>query len=85
MRKERWSMKKVIVYSKLSCPACLSVKSYIEGKGFEYIERDITVYEEEFLSLGYRSVPVIVIDGHEPIVGFNPIALEQALEGLENE
>lgn len=72
-------MKQVTIYTKNSCPECEKVKFNLrhlpqEVKDTHTIEyRNIdenAKYHDELVSLGYQSVPVTFIEGHEPIVGF---------------
>ncbi len=75
-------MPKIIIYSTPDCHFCLSVKKFIEEKGFEYEERNVyenADYVDEMIKKSNQmGVPVIDIDG-EIIVGFNRPRLEEIL------
>ena len=54
---------------------------YLSQKGVPYTERNVARDPEavqELMSLGLRSLPVIVI-GEQRLSGFNPVAIDAAL------
>ena len=55
-------------------------KSWLRGKNIDYVEKNIENEEvrEELLSMGFRSTPVIMVDG-TPIVGYNPKKMTEVL------
>lgn len=74
-------MKNVIIYSTNTWPHCVTAKQYLSGKGINYTEKNVqtdTEARKELLAMGYRGVPVIVVDGEE-IVGFDKGRLDQLL------
>ena len=74
-------MKNVIIYSTNTWPHCVTAKEYLSGKGIKYTEKNVqsdTEARKELLAMGYRGVPVIVVDGEE-IVGFDKGRLDQLL------
>lgn len=74
-------MSKVVIYTSPTCPYCKKAKSYMNEKGVDFHERDITKdpsARKTLASRGYRSVPVIDIDG-EYILGFDEGKIDQAL------
>ena len=74
-------MKNVIIYSTNTWPYCVTAKEYLSGKGIKYTEKNVqsdTEARKELLAMGYRGVPVIVVDGEE-IVGFDKGRLDQLL------
>lgn len=82
-------MKKVIVYTKNRCPECEKVKfnlgylpqEVLDKHTIEYRNIDEnTEYHDELVSLGYQSVPVTIVEGHEPIVGFEFGQIQEALD-----
>lgn len=85
----------LIVYSKPDCPMCVLTKNYLENRGLEYEERDISKkkdWEEEVLALGYMQLPVVVklYPDESPhgvvrdsISGFNIPALDKLIESFE--
>lgn len=63
---------------------CDQTKEFLSRKGVQFTERNIVQEPEalaELLRLGYRTTPVIVVDGNA-IVGFDEEKLSQAL-GLD--
>lgn len=75
-------MKKVIVYTSNTCPYCNSAKEYLNDKGVDYEERNISQNKEARIELtkrGIRSVPTIII-GDEVVVGFDPAKLDKLLD-----
>lgn len=55
-------MPKVTVFSQPNCVPCRKVKTWLDSKGVEYEERDITTDEEAYRhvrELGHMGVPVI--------------------------
>lgn len=72
-------MAPVIVYSKPNCMQCNFTKKFLEDKNIPFEVRDVMENEaalEEVKSLGFSSLPVVVIDGQEPFSGFRPDRLE---------
>lgn len=59
-------MAKVVVYSKVPCPYCVSAKRFLEDKGVPFEEIDLTGQFEEMQKIkettGWRSFPIILID-----------------------
>ena len=54
---------------------------YLSQKGIPYTEKNVAVDQnavQELMSMGLRSLPVIVI-GDERLSGFNPAAIDAAL------
>jgi glutaredoxin 3 len=54
---------------------------YLSQKGVPYTEKNVAMDPsavEELMSMGLRSLPVIVI-GEERLSGFNPAAIDAAL------
>ena len=55
----------VTVLSQPNCGPCTKVKGWLESKGVEYVEKDVTQDEEAYSFLmehGLRQTPVIVTD-----------------------
>ncbi|MBD3164635.1 NrdH-redoxin [Candidatus Woesearchaeota archaeon] len=75
-------MKKVKIYSTPTCPWCRKAKSYLEDKGVEFedvdVSRDHEAQHEMVEKSGQMGVPVLDIKGRI-IVGFDQNAIEQAL------
>ena len=72
----------VTVYTSPTCGYCHQVKAYLNQKGVQYVERDVSVDRaaaDEMMKLtGQMGVPVIVING-QAIVGFNRPMLDKLL------
>ncbi|MCZ6872548.1 MAG: glutaredoxin family protein [bacterium] len=54
---------------------------YLSQKGIPFTERNVATDQnavQELMSLGLRSLPVIII-GEERLSGFNPAAIDAAL------
>ena len=54
---------------------------YLSQKGIPYTEKNVATDQnavQELMSLGLRSLPVIII-GEERLSGFNPAAIDAAL------
>ena len=62
---------------------CNRAKEFLSQKGVPFTEWDVSTDEKalaELERLGYRTTPVIVIDG-EVVVGFDQKRLEELLQG----
>ena len=68
-------MKKVEIYSTPTCTYCNMAKAFFKEKGIAYTEYNVaadTAKRAEMVEkTGQLGVPVIIIDGHAPIVGFD--------------
>ncbi|WP_176581330.1 glutaredoxin family protein [Bacillus thuringiensis] len=78
-------MKQVIVYTKNNCPECekLSVNLFSAPVPLDVEWRNIqkeSKYFDELIELGYQSVPVTIVEGHKPIVGFEIGELQNAFD-----
>lgn len=75
-------MNNVVVYSSSTCPYCTLVKDFLDSKGVNYIEKNISVdmqARKELMKMGHMGVPVTIINGTE-IVGFNKDELESLIK-----
>lgn len=76
--------KKIIIYSTPTCAYCKKAKVYLQGKGIEYTDIDVsqneTAQKEMLEKSGTMSVPVIDIGGRV-IVGFDKDKIDEALSG----
>ena len=57
---------------------------YLSQKGIAYTEKNVSRDQDavqELMSMGLRSLPVLVI-GEERLSGFNPKAIDEALAAL---
>ena len=63
----------VTVFSQPNCVPCRKVKAWLDNKGVDYIERDVTADAEAFNDLknmGYNTTPVVVA-GSDHWAGIN--------------
>ena len=63
---DKLSDKKVVVYSKLNCPACVVIKRQLTLNGVDFSEVRIDEDKEVakwLVSQGHRQVPVVYVDG----------------------
>lgn len=68
-------MNKVKVYTKKNCPQCTMTKKYMDTLNIEYETIDATDNEEarEYVeSLGFQTLPVVVVENGEAWFGFRP-------------
>lgn len=69
------------IYTIDTCIYCTKVKKYLSEKKIKYEERNVhedSKAREELLSMGYRTVPVIVL-GKEEIVGFDKEKIDKII------
>ncbi|MCR2044226.1 glutaredoxin family protein [Anaerosalibacter massiliensis] len=74
-------MKNITIYTANACPYCIKTKEYFLKKGIKYDEKNVqenSQAKQELLSMGYRTVPVILIDDEE-IVGFDKSRIDRAI------
>ena len=74
-------MNNIVVYTSSTCPYCTLVKDFLNSKGINYIEKNISVDMEarkELMKMGHMGVPVTLIAGKE-IVGFDKRELESLI------
>ena len=75
----------VQVYTTRSCSYCKLLRRYLAARGIAYAEYDIETNRTAWLAFkasGGQGVPFVVI-GAQRIHGFNPVALEKALDAAE--
>lgn len=74
--------KKVIIYSADWCAFCHAAKEYLDGKGVEYVEKNVEEnpeYAQEAVEKSKQmGIPVIDIDG-TIIIGFDRPKIDAAL------
>lgn len=72
-------MKKVTIYSNTNCGACNAAKMFMHARGIEFVERNISedpeAYKYLIEDLKVNSVPVLEVEGKEPLLGFSAPAL----------
>jgi glutaredoxin-like YruB-family protein len=76
-------MVKVTVYSTSTCPWCHKAKDFLKEKKIEFEDKNVAEDEEARNKMieesGQSGVPVISIEGHDAIVGFDVEAITAAL------
>ena len=68
-------MNKVKVYTTIDCPQCMMTKKYMDALDIEYETIDTTDNEkarEYVKSLGFQTLPVVVVENGEAWFGFRP-------------
>lgn len=71
----------VVVYSSDTCSYCKMVKEYLNDKGVDFEEKNISQDNEarkELIDAGFMGVPVVYIDD-EVVQGFDKDKLEELL------
>ena len=72
----------VIVYSTPTCPYCVLAKEYLQSKGVEFVDYDVSTNRPKAIEMIKKSeqmgVPVLDIEG-EIIVGFDKPRIDAAL------
>jgi len=74
-------VKRVVIYTTSTCPACKAAKQYMTQKGINYQEMDVNQSPqafEEFRRFGGQGVPLIRV-GDKQMEGFNAQALDAML------
>ncbi|MCW6661870.1 glutaredoxin-like protein NrdH [Aerococcaceae bacterium NML201209] len=74
----------VKLYSKPNCTQCKFTEDWLQKHNIIYEKLDITVQPAALArvkELGFKSLPVIEADGHDPWFGFRPDLLEGLLNG----
>jgi len=68
-------MKKIEIYSTPTCTYCKHAKDFFKENGLEYTEYNVAADAAKRAEMveksGQLGVPVIIIDGGAPIVGFD--------------
>ena len=75
--------KKAVIYSTPTWPWCKRAKEYLSQKGIAYEEHDVAkdraAAKEMIEKSKQMSVPVIIIDDKDIVVGFNQTRLDELL------
>lgn len=75
----------VQIYTTESCGYCKLLRRYLNARGIPYADYDIETNRDArlaFEAAGAQGVPLVVIGGQR-IQGFNPVAIERALDAAE--
>lgn len=73
-----------IIYTKNNCAQCRLTKLHMQNMGVTYDERNVDeneAYMQEAKATGYKSMPIVVVDGRVIASGFQPDKLNE-LDGL---
>ena len=77
-------MAKVTVYSTDTCPWCVKAKEFLKENKVEFEEKNVAeddaARNELVEKSGQMGVPVIIVEGHDPIVGFDQEKLKEVLK-----
>ena len=76
-------MKKVKIFTTPTCVYCNNAKEFFKENNIKFtavdVSKDKNAAKEMIKISGQRGVPVILIEGHKPIISFDQEALEKAL------
>jgi len=76
--------KNVKIYSSPFCTFCIMAKNFLKKHGIEYEDINVQENEQEARKIieltGQTTIPVIIIDGKEILIGFDEEKLRKALE-----
>lgn len=79
-------MANIKIYSTPTCTYCIILKKYLESKGFDYEEVDVSKDEEAKKRMvdntNQMTVPVTEFNNEKFIVGFKKDEIEKELENL---
>lgn len=65
----------VIVYTKDNCQQCKATCRQLDSMGVDYEVRDALENADMLLSMGFRSAPVVMVDGGKSWCGYRPSLL----------
>ena len=70
----------MIIYTKNNCQSCRFTKLHMANMGVTYEERNVDdneAYMQEALDTGYKSMPIVVVNGRVIASGFQPDKLNE--------
>lgn len=70
----------VTIYSKNNCTMCRKTKSFLKAQEVDFVEKNINTnpdFLEEAKQTGLTSMPIVMVEGHEPFAGHKPEKLEE--------
>lgn len=73
-------MKKVVVYTSQTCPHCPPVKDYLTENNIPFENKDLSTdaaARKDLMKRGVMSVPTIIIDDTDIIVGFDKDKIDE--------
>ncbi|UQS82233.1 glutaredoxin-like protein NrdH [Bombilactobacillus folatiphilus] len=71
--------KTALIYTKNGCMQCKMTKRFLTEHQIDFQEVNINQQPESLATLkqqGFQSVPIVIADGVQPIVGFRPDELK---------
>ena len=74
-------MKNIEIFTSPTCMHCPPAKAYLESKGVDFVERNVSSDVEarkELMKRGIMGVPTIIID-NEAVVGFDKEKIDSLL------
>lgn len=77
----------VTIYGSHNCVQCAAVRRHLAKESVIYIERKIADYPEiadRARGAGHRTLPIVTIDGHIALSGFNPTALGAEIKKMRS-
>lgn len=72
----------MVIYTSNTCAPCVSLKRYLDHKGYKYTELNADEPEHANMLIkltGRRVVPTTVIENQPPIIGLNYSAITKAM------
>lgn len=79
-------MTQIQVFTTPTCPYCDKLKQWLNQKGYDYEEHDVSNNREKAKEMiqktGQRGVPQALI-GNKAVVGFQPDRIEELIEEQE--
>ena len=69
-----------IIYTKNNCQSCRFTKLHMQNMGVTYEERNVDdddAYMQEAVDTGYKSMPIVVLNGRVIASGFQPDKLNE--------
>ena len=69
-----------IIYTKNNCQSCRFTKLHMQNMGVTYEERNVDdddAYMQEAVDTGYKSMPIVVLNGEVVASGFQPDKLNE--------
>ncbi|WP_099974131.1 MULTISPECIES: glutaredoxin-like protein NrdH [Lactobacillaceae] len=76
-------MNSIVVYSKNNCMQCKMTKKYLKEHNVNFVERNINdqpEYLDDLKAQGFQSVPIVMNENINPIVGFRPDSLKELID-----
>ena len=70
----------MILYTKNNCQSCRFTKLHMQNMGVTYEERNVDedeAYMQEAIDTGYKSMPIVLLDGEVVASGFQPDKLNE--------